>query len=162
MPCDMRELGVLKLARPCSAKWSKMKGDDQVRFCALCGLDVYNLSKLTADEARALIRQREGGRLCVRFWQRADGTVITRDCPRGRFRRAWQTAAGVLAGCLAVLLVIATLFGDNLRRLFGMSTMGALVGDDAPPRDRRFDAHHPPPKDAPEWLKLRAMKVRGG
>ncbi|MBX7113307.1 MAG: hypothetical protein K1X64_03150 [Myxococcaceae bacterium] len=40
----MRELGVLKLARPCPMKWNQLSGDDQVRF-----------------------------------WQRSDGTVITRD-----------------------------------------------------------------------------------
>jgi hypothetical protein len=43
---------------------------------------VYNLSGMSRVEAESLIQSKEGS-LCVRFFQRADGTIITDDCPVG-------------------------------------------------------------------------------
>jgi hypothetical protein len=97
-------LDVINVASPCPASWDAMTGDNRVRHCAGCSLNVYNLSDMTRDEAEALVQQREG-RLCVRFFRRADGTVITRDCPVGlRWvrRRCSRLVVAVVAlvGCL--------------------------------------------------------------
>ena len=93
------DLDAIQVAKPCSADWSAMEGDEQVRFCGVCRQNVYDLSALTADEARALIEKNEG-RLCVRFFRRRDGRMLTRDCPVGvsavRRRRA-GIAAGIAA-----------------------------------------------------------------
>ena len=59
-----------------------MYGDDRVRFCSSCNLNVYNLSGMSRQEVTELFRLVEG-RLCVRFYRRKDGTVLTRDCPVG-------------------------------------------------------------------------------
>jgi hypothetical protein len=59
-----------------------MVGDDRVRFCGLCKLTVYNISEMPAAEAEDLIRNAEG-RMCIRMYQRRDGTVLTRNCPVG-------------------------------------------------------------------------------
>ncbi len=75
-------LNNIKIASPCSADWNAMYGDDRKRFCGDCKLSVYNLSGMTRDEAETLVTNAEG-RLCVRYYQRADGTVITADCPVG-------------------------------------------------------------------------------
>jgi hypothetical protein len=62
-------------------------------------MNVYNLSDMTKLEAENLLTVSEG-RLCVRFYRREDGTVLTADCPVGlraaRLRLAAMTAA--LAG----------------------------------------------------------------
>jgi hypothetical protein len=160
-PETMKELGVVKLAAPCPAKWSRMKGDDRVRFCAKCGLNVFNISKLTSEEARSLFRKHEGDRLCVRFWKREDGTVMTEDCPRGLQRLRNLSGAmkglGALAALFVVFVTVVTLFGDNIRRLFGMSA-GDMVAWEPP--TQKFDVDNPPPQDAPDWLKRRAQSVR--
>jgi len=91
-------LDSISIASPCSADWDQMKGDDRRRFCASCKLHVHNLSGMTADAATALLQQASQGRVCVRFFRRADGTVLTRDCPVGlrqKMRRA-LTRAGAL------------------------------------------------------------------
>lgn len=72
----------IKIASPCSQDWNSMTGNDRQRFCGACELNVYNLSGMTRIEAERLILSAEG-RLCVRFFRRADGTVITQDCPVG-------------------------------------------------------------------------------
>jgi hypothetical protein len=59
-----------------------MIGTDRVRFCGQCNLNVYNLSSMTKIQAESLIADTEG-RLCVRFYRRADGSILTRDCPVG-------------------------------------------------------------------------------
>jgi len=74
----------IRIASPCSANWDEMFGDDRKRFCGDCKLNVYNLSDMTRRDAENLLIASEG-RLCVRYYRRADGTVLTKDCPVG-----WQ------------------------------------------------------------------------
>jgi hypothetical protein len=73
--------------------------DERVRFCSQCNLNVYNLSGMSRQEAEALITKTEG-RLCVRFYRRADGSILTQNCPVGlkkiKRRAAW--AAQVVLG----------------------------------------------------------------
>ena len=100
-------LEVIDIARPCPADWNEMRGDDRVRFCAHCSLHVYSLSAMTRQEGEALVREKEG-RLCVRLYQRQDGTVITNDCPvgvrRARLRaRVWASVSGAAASVALVL-----------------------------------------------------------
>ncbi|HEY5948391.1 MAG TPA: hypothetical protein VIV40_23000, partial [Kofleriaceae bacterium] len=92
----------IRVATPCHADWAKMTGDDRVRACADCNKNVYNLSEMTRDEAEALIVAKEG-RLCVRYFQRKDGTILLKDCAVGiakkRKRRLIAVgAAAMLAG----------------------------------------------------------------
>ena len=75
-------LNNLKVASPCSVDWNAMYGDNRKRFCGDCKLNVYNLSGMTRTEAENLIINTEG-RLCVKFYTRKDGSVITQDCPVG-------------------------------------------------------------------------------
>jgi hypothetical protein len=131
LPHEMKELGVVRQARACETQWSKMRGDDQVRFCARCGNNAYQLSGLDADDARALIRKNEHQRLCVRFWRRRDGTFMTADCARLELAR-WPSVAvtSIVLGLLLIAVVgVVTLFYDHQPRLFGMSA-DALAGDD--------------------------------
>jgi hypothetical protein len=76
------KLNAISVASPCSVPWDKMTGDDRTRFCQQCHLNVYNLSEMSAAQANRLIERTEG-RTCVRFYRRADGSVMTRDCPAG-------------------------------------------------------------------------------
>ncbi|MBY0451311.1 MAG: hypothetical protein K2X01_11875 [Cyanobacteria bacterium] len=75
-------LDALNVASPCPANWEEMTGDDRVRFCNSCQLNVYHLSGMTRLEAEMLIQEKEG-KLCVRYYRRADGTILTKDCPLG-------------------------------------------------------------------------------
>lgn len=108
MAANPVELGVIRVAKPCHRDWEKMSGDARSRFCADCQLNVFNLSEMTTEEARELIREKEG-QLCVRFYQRADGTVLTRDCPVGvaKQRRKVIVAAGAAVASAAGLAAFA-------------------------------------------------------
>ena len=102
----------LRIATPCCESWDEMAGDDRVRFCRACSRAVYNIAAMTSDEVAALIASREG-RLCARLFRRADGTVVTADCPtvavdapaatrpNSRFRRT----QGLVIVLVALLLV---------------------------------------------------------
>ena len=82
MPRFTNRLKHVRVASPCKADWDEMMGTDRVRFCGQCSLNVYNLSAMTRDEAESLIARTEG-RLCVRFYRRNDGSILTQDCPVG-------------------------------------------------------------------------------
>jgi hypothetical protein len=72
----------VRIAAPCKANWEQMIGTDRVRFCGQCNLNVYNLSSMTRVQAESLIAQTEG-RLCIRFYRRTDGSILTDNCPVG-------------------------------------------------------------------------------
>lgn len=97
----------IRVASPCSMSWDSMTGDERNRLCAQCGLHVHNLEAMTRDEALALVAEASlGGRVCVRFYRRADGKVLTRDCPVGRaaVRARARHFCGRVAALLALLL----------------------------------------------------------
>lgn len=92
------------VAAPCPASWEKMIGDDRVRHCQECKLNVYNLSEMARTEAERLIASREG-RMCVGFYRRADGTILTQDCPRGlqaTLRRVSRLAGAALSAMMSL------------------------------------------------------------
>lgn len=102
MPKFSSPLDQVRVAAPCPADWGAMAGDERVRFCDRCSLNVYNLSGMSRREAEALVAGAEG-RLCVRFYRRADGTVLTRNCPvglRALRRRAARVAGSALSAAL--------------------------------------------------------------
>jgi hypothetical protein len=89
------------IAKPCTVSWDAMKGDERVRFCHHCSLNVYNIEKMTASEAEALLG---GARVCARLFRRADGTVLTSDCPMGLAalrRRVSRSAAAAFAALMS-------------------------------------------------------------
>ena len=125
MPRIAIPLEKVSVASPCTASWDAMTGDDRVRFCGQCQKHVYNLSEMQRDEAEALVQSVEGrlrvgchdGRLCIRYYRRADGTLLTADCPVGlkAARRRLKLLAGSAVGSV-VLMVGAALTGIGLLR----------------------------------------------
>lgn len=98
-------LDQIKIASPCPKRWDEMDGDDRKRFCDDCRLNVYNLSAMTRAEAVDLLTRSEG-RLCACFWRRADGTILTRDCPVGLATLRAKTAAVLRRVAAAAALLV--------------------------------------------------------
>jgi len=108
----------VKVAAPCSADWDRMIGDERARFCGQCELNVYNLSTMSTLEAESLIARTEG-RLCVRYYRRKDGSIITQDCPVG-LRRLKQRAARIERAVASLVLgVLAGLGFHGAANRFG-------------------------------------------
>ncbi|MBS1953767.1 MAG: hypothetical protein JST89_06275 [Cyanobacteria bacterium SZAS-4] len=67
-----------RIKSPCSVDWESMSGDDRIKLCGKCDLEVINTLVLSDAEVRhALLRVQNGERVCMRFFRRADGTFIT-------------------------------------------------------------------------------------
>lgn len=104
-------LDQIKIASPCSAAWEQMEGDDRVRFCGECKKNVFNLSAMTRRDAEALLKETNGN-LCTRLFRRADGTVLTEDCPVGmrvKIARVRRRVGWAIAGALG----FATAWGQE-------------------------------------------------
>lgn len=131
MPKYDSPLNNIKIASPCSANWNEMYGNDRKRFCGDCKLNVFNLSGMTKYDAENLLMNSEG-RLCVRYFQRSDGTTLTTDCPVG-----WAKVKQRLSLCAtAVFSMMFTLFGG----LFVVSVFNKktqIMGSVAQPDIRR-------------------------
>ena len=141
-------LGRVRVAAPCEEAWGEMRGDERVRFCQRCSLNVYNLSAMTRREAERVVLGAEG-RLCVRFYRRRDGTMLTQNCPVGliKLKRRVSRVANAVAAAVASFLagigvssltepsaarlapptVVVTAEQEPLAEAFG--TMGSPISD---------------------------------
>ena len=99
-------LNMQRPAAPCRSRWENMRGDDRVRFCSHCRLNVFDLDGLDVGAAGHLVHANEGvpGE---RLYRRPDGRLLTQNCPVGLAarrsslrRRMWGAAA------LAVMVAI--------------------------------------------------------
>lgn len=122
----------VKVAAPCPADWEKMGGDDRVRFCSQCNLNVYNLSGMTKAAAETLLANAEG-RVCVRYYRRADGSILTADCPVGvralgrRVARAAGAALSAAIGFGAGLGLYSVASNDKAGPVGPGAVMGAVA-----------------------------------
>ena len=105
----------IQIASPCTASWAAMQGDERVRHCGDCNKNVFNLSAMPEAEAAALMAGNADGELCVRFYQRADGTVMTSDCStsaRAYTRRTLRKLPG-MAGAAVLAMSAAGAAADE-------------------------------------------------
>lgn len=132
----------VRIASPCAMRWEDMRGDHKTRHCDDCDLNVTNLSAMTREEATAFVASTKGsGRICVGFYRRTDGTILTRDCPRGlaMIRARAQRGAARLVGAVSALASVALLWaghdtsGRNRDRLAQLQPFQAIIAKFNPP-----------------------------
>lgn len=94
----------IMIASPCTVDWNTMDGDDRVRVCGACKHNVYDTSKLTSKEIVDLMAR--DSKACLKIYRRADGTLLTEDCPFGlrTLRRGARTASKIAASLWALAL----------------------------------------------------------
>jgi len=126
------------IASPCDVPWSAMKREDRAgdrrRFCGKCQKHVHNLAAMTRVEVEDFLAASaeasgDGSGVCVRLYERKDGTVLTADCPVGLNRRRSR----------AVLLAS---LGAGACALFGFSAIALAMTAFVPATPR-------PPPPAP-------------
>jgi hypothetical protein len=165
---ELFELGVIRTATPCPKKWADMRGDAVKRFCDDCQLNVYDVSQLTTLEAYSLLKLSEG-RVCARIYTRADGTVLTRDCPTGLRRARQRALRGALAlgalataGLAAVLSQLGggpSLQGARLARTSerlsrqAQALVTPVLRSSNPPRSDIAGGMRPPQREVPRKVK---------
>lgn len=130
----------LAIRIPCTESWDTMQGDERVRHCGLCKKNVYNLSAMPQAEAAAMLAQNVDGELCVRFYRREDGTVMTSDCsasPRVKLRQAMRTLPRVAAGVAGAAAMAAAVVHSIPKYLDGsrseLSAVHASITPDSLP-----------------------------
>lgn len=126
----------VRVAAPCNADWEQMIGNERARFCGQCNLNVYNLSSMTRSEAESFIARNEG-RLCVRFYRRQDGSIITENCPVGlrAIKRKLSYARKAITSAVLTFfagLGIHTALSTAVARLQPERAMGTMVAREVP------------------------------
>lgn len=142
----------VRVAAPCTADWDAMVGDERVRFCHQCERNVYNLSHMSKKEAGALVGRAEG-RLCVRFYRRADGTILTRNCPVGLSavrRRVARVAGSALSAVVAFFAGLGINFGTDRALSPSIMEESAVPAPHVPPTQFGYGPVEPrPPRTRP-------------
>jgi hypothetical protein len=124
-------LDQVRVASPCNANWNEMLGDERVRFCVSCEKNVYNLSAMPREDAERLLQERLGKDLCVRFYQRADGTILTEDCPVGVKKKRRKKLALAVAGAGAMAFGAMTALARQGERCVVQGAMAPTMGEAA-------------------------------
>jgi hypothetical protein len=140
----------IRVASPCTADWNQMTGDERTRHCGQCRKNVYNLSGMTRDEAEALLRERNGD-LCVRYYQRQDGTILLADCTIGRAsrnRHRWIAAGAAAVVSAGLGAAVVANHCSPTERLGEMQVLGAVS-------PRPSTLQQPPPRvEHPQELQV--------
>ena len=96
----------IQLRLPCDRSFDEMSPTEGGRYCESCDLTVQDLGALDEYQARALLRRRDEGRVCVAYRPQRDGTVQTapvRVVPQAallrKARPAVFAAAALLTAC---------------------------------------------------------------
>jgi hypothetical protein len=140
----------VRVAAPCSESWDDMQSvdGDRVHHCLGCKMNVYNLSAMTQSEAEGLLRKHEG-RLCVRYYQRRDGTVMTRNCPVGAHAARLLLIRGSLAAAALFAISGVLLYAAQPKPLMGdvggREMMGSAVPQEPPIMGKRILTSLEPP-----------------
>lgn len=106
------DINSLRVASPCTVGWETMSGDERVRHCNSCELNIYNITEMTKLEVEDLITKRKD-RVCIRLYKRADGTVLTKDCPVGIRAYQKRVARFVGAALTTILGLFSVSFGQK-------------------------------------------------
>jgi|AGTN01.2.fsa_nt_gi hypothetical protein len=139
-------LGSVVIAAPCPLSWDSMVGDDKVRHCGGCSKNVYNLSAMTEKEAESFL-QVNGATQCMRFYRRADGTIMSDNCPMGlrkirdRVRNIGRMAAGFVA--LVLAFPSASAQSGEVKMLRGKPAINRSPATTIPPRIPSYAAGGP-------------------
>lgn len=122
----------IQIASPCHARWNDMAGDERARFCRQCSKHVFNLSAMTRVQIETLVREKEG-KFCGRLHRRADGTMLTADCPSRlrRFRERMAKVGGALCALMLSLLGCSSRQTNANQPETGKVLMGDAVGTPA-------------------------------
>jgi hypothetical protein len=133
-------LNNVRVAAPCPADWDQMLGNERSRFCGQCNLNVYNLSAMSRSEAEEFIARSEG-RVCIRYYRRKDGSVITENCPVGlrALRKKMSYVARAIASAVLTLMT-----GIGLSHIFERVLPSHIMGDmvvQPPIEDEVFIGH---------------------
>ncbi len=142
-------LDSLILTYPCPINWDTMDGNERERLCKQCDKKVYNISDMSRKEAEEILRTKsDGTRNCIKFYQRADGTITTDECPgflrpvRNQFRFLKKVISTIVAFMAASLTHGCLMFErdsrynterDLVQKHFGLSEI-ALYSAPIDPR----------------------------
>jgi hypothetical protein len=161
---NTNQLNNIKIASPCSADWNAMFGDNRKRFCGDCKLNVYNLSDMTKIEAENFLMASEG-RVCVKFFKRADGTVLTKDCPVGwakvkqKVSRTATAAFGLIAGLFGGLFAFTSIKQEEPRLMGNITVSNSNVATTGTPIHIMGDISAPTLNENPDIVDGRIDNI---
>ncbi len=175
-------IDTMGVAADCGVPWDSMPGDSRTRYCEHCKLNVHNISNMTRQEAEAFLQRfvdgkvssegNKAGRLCVDFYRRSDGTILTQDCPVGLAKLKRKARLAAARAVLAVGTLVATVWasaglnksytqGPRVNEMEPFITLAKWLapGNPVPPmpnslRMMRSAITWPPPRMSPTELRV--------
>jgi hypothetical protein len=144
-------LDQVRVASPCPAKWDDMVGDERKRSCLSCDKSVFNITALTRDQAEQFLLENAGAEVCVRYYQRADGTIMTSDCSVGVTKKQRKKLVLAVAGAGAMAFGAMTALMQRERHVMGATAI-PIAHVDPPPTNTVEVGPPTPSADPGVWM----------
>jgi hypothetical protein len=99
------------IAAPCEAQWKDMEGTDRFRTCQRCKCIVFDVKRMSLEDAKSMIFTREG-KSPQAFYKREDGTFLTQNCPIGVRNKkiAKQVWVGSVLAVISAFTLLAIIY----------------------------------------------------
>lgn len=110
----------LAVTSPCTQDWDSMIGNDRVRFCEHCSLQVHNISEMTRAEAFRLAHHSHG-RLCVRYHSTTQNPIVTRTPGSRRLHQIGRRVSRLASGAFSATLSVSAVFAEPATNIQGDS-----------------------------------------
>lgn len=118
----------LVVKSPCSQDWDSMVGNDRVRFCEHCSLNVHNISEMTRAQA-LLLANRSRGRLCVRYHSNVQKEIVTRAPGSRRLHQIGRRVSRFASGAFTATLSVSAAFAEPASAIHDNSPVVSQVID---------------------------------
>ncbi len=103
----------IDIPNPCNEDWDAMTPAERGRFCAACQQTVHDLSAMSEEDARALLRTEDD--ICVSYVSDARGDVQFEPPPVVPLARLVRRASAASAAGLSLALAACAPHGDGPR-----------------------------------------------
>jgi hypothetical protein len=105
-PKQIEPIEAEKKVKSCPFGWTEVGGKQRLNHCTQCQAPIYYLEGMELEEARGLIRRREGRKKVV-LYSRPDGKFMTTDCPVAQKKRLQIVGLAVAIGFCMIAAVAA-------------------------------------------------------
>ncbi len=112
--------------KPCTEQWNEMRPDGCNRHCARCDHLIHDLSRLTLDEAEALVASND--KVCVRAEVASDGVVkLKAGGNRRRIVAVIGTSVGLMTAASPVFAADGKPRGAIKGEVLGSCSAGSVI-----------------------------------
>lgn len=119
----------INVPNPCSEKWELMSPQEKGRFCSACNKCVIDFTQMQPQEIRQIIDEKQGERVCGRFYNHQLSSAGKYDTLKNRFFNYIPSGFQHNKMILSVFSILLFLAGCSKQKTNYGRTTGIVVSE---------------------------------